>query len=676
MDLKGLVKRKLTARADEVYNLKLNDREISFDAWIRGVENGLERFDMTLDPDTIKTGRTTISYNTHYDGMTVRIFPYAQIGENFIVKNVIEDIIIFVNGGLTDRAVPLIVKAFKANPEVSVVYGDEDIALLRDEEEGSYGSSVYGTRRTPYFKPDWSPNSFLSHFYFCNIVAIRRVSFRELEWGIGNAGAQGLYHTLLRYIYENEDRIYKSVYHIGEILVHAEDYDYNDLTDPKADELARHMRIDSLKNGLNLENPTKITIVIPSKDNSFMLERCISSIYDACPGTIIPEIIVVDNGSSLTERDIIEAIREKLPFRYEYSPMEFNFPRMCNMGAALGTGEFILFLNDDVTFTEPYTLEAMVKEASYFFTGAVGAKLLYPGTRKIQHAGVINNRIGPVHKLQFADDLSVHYHGFNRYVQNVIAVTGACLMVRRSAFEGLGGMNESLRVAFNDVDICFKLYENKYFNVVCNQISLNHAESVSRGKDTDTLSLERLLREKKMLYEEHPALRGYDPFYNRYLVGDDLDTRIIEASEYEYARALEDEVIIKPLDLSGAREDACLVVNVEYAGNYDEYTWDEDSEGLFIQGFSFVTGSDNACYKKLLVLKSDEQTYGVAYEGALRKDVADNCKDQTNVELSGFALHFADGRIAPGIYRVGVLFSHRFAKEKLYSFSNRMLVVK
>ena len=676
MSLKDLIKEKLTKKADMAYELRVNEADASFDSWIRVVENGLERFDMTVDPDMLAQRKATSSYVTHYDGMTVRIFPYAKVGGNFVIKNIIEDIIVFANGELTDRAIPLIVKCFKTNPECSIVYGDEDIAVLDEDESGKYGRTVYGTRNTPFFKPDWSPNAFLSHFYFCNICAIRRVSFREVEWSYGREGADGIYHTLLRYIYEDRGRVYKSVQHIDEILLHATDYANNEITDSNAKNLALRMKVENWNGGPSMERPTKIAVVIPSKDNSRLLGKCITSLYDACPGTISLDLCVVDNGSSTVEKDCVEALREKYGFKYEYHPMEFNFARMCNIGVEKTEGDYILFLNDDVSFTDPYTLEEMLDQASYSFTGAVGAKLLYPGSGKIQHAGVINNRIGPVHKLQFADDTKVYYHGFNKYIQNVLAVTGACLMVRRGIYDNLGGMSEGLKIAFNDVDLCFGLFETGYYNVCCNNISLEHAESVSRGKDTDKDSLIRLLNEKRTLYEEHPAFKGTDPFYSKYLISDCLDTRIVPAGEYEYKRCMEEAVSLSSMSLSKAREDACVFLNIEYADLMSGFSFDEEDEGYYIQGFAFVTGSDNACYKRFLILQGKDMAYAIPYEGCLRKDVAENCKDQTNVELSGFSIRIPKEHIPAGTYRVGVLLSHRFAKEKLYSFSNRELVVK
>ncbi|MCQ2519016.1 MAG: glycosyltransferase [Lachnospiraceae bacterium] len=658
-------------------------KSLSFDSWIRVVEEGLERFDMSYDPEKLeqlkyRKNNGDASYTTHYEGMTVSIVPYNNVGENFVIKNIIEDIIVFVNGNLTDRAVPLIVKHFKSNPNCSIIYGDEDIATINEDAKGYYGQSVYGSRVNPYFKPDWSPNAFLSHFYFCNMVAIRRTAFRDIELSTGLTGAASIYHTLLRYLYEEPQRIYFAVKHIDEILVHATDYECNDITDEAAFKLSKKLKSKGYAEEFSITNKTSLSVIIPSKDNPQMLEKCISSLYDACPGYIVPEIIVVDNGSMEANKLIIEKLSDKLHFRYEYHPMEFNFARMCNIGANVSRGEFILFLNDDVSFVEPYTLEEMVKQASYDFTGAVGAKLLYPNSKKIQHAGVINNRIGPVHKLQFADDAINHYFGFNRYIQNVLAVTGACILMQKKLYVSVGGMNENLRVAFNDVDLCMKIAEAGYFNVCCNNICLEHAESVSRGKDTDPDALKRLLDEKKKLYEGHPAYKGTDPFYSKYLVADCLDTRIVPANEYEYVTNVENVTEPKLISLKKAKEDDCVFLNIEEAAEFSQYSWDDDEEGYYIQGFSFVTGSNNACYKRQILLKPDEsdKCYAFEYEGCLRNDVALNCPDQSNVDLSGFSLYINKELLPEGTYRVGILQTHLWANQKLYRFSNRDLLIK
>ena len=309
----------------------------------------------------------------------------------------------------------------------------------------------------------------------------------------------------------------------------------------------------------------------------------------------------------------------------------------------------------------------------------MGLKLLYPGGSSIQHAGVINNRIGPVHKLQFCDDKNVYYHGYNRNVQNVSAVTAACLMVRRDAFDKVNGLDESLKVAFNDVDFCFRLLEAGYVNVVCNNISAIHAESVTRGRDDDIRSLARLNVAKERLYENHGSLRGYDPYFSKYLLADCLDSRIVPANEYEYERAGEDckKKQVANLKARGTREDACVILSLEYAGEKAEFSFDERDAGtLLIQGFAYVSGADNACYRKAILLQGEQGTFELPINGCVRTDVALACADQTNVEKSGFCINSPATELPSGNYRVGMLMTNKYARERLYAFSNKYMVVK
>ena len=120
-------------------------------------------------------------------------------------------------------------------------------------------------------------------------------------------------------------------------------------------------------------------------------------------------------------------------------------------------GKLLLFLNDDCEVRGSNWLSHMVSLATVKDTGAVGAKLYYPESKRIQHCGIYNIQVGPVHKLQFKEDVRPYYDRRNLDVRNVLAVTAACLMVRKSVFEKNNGFDETLKVAFNDVDFCYKL---------------------------------------------------------------------------------------------------------------------------------------------------------------------------------------------------------------------------
>ena len=658
MNVKDKVKGLVNSYFDSTYQKRLKASKTSYSDWILKKEEGLAHFDMTLEDG--EAYDKSLVFTAKDKAFTALIYPMKKLDASFKVSRCIDDIIVFTNGVLSDTAIPLLEELFETNKAIDVAYGNEDIA---DFDEEALNGIADGSRRDPFFKPGWSPNTFLDHFYFGNIVAIRRSTFRDAVFKEGLSGAEALYDMLLKNIFDKNFNLKCRVRHIDEVLIHVKDYE--------------SARLKPDKKPLETEKEAKITIIIPSKDNPHLLKKCMDSLVETMLSNERCELIVVDNGSSPDNKAEISELSVKYGFTYIYEPSEFNFSKMINLGAGKANGDYLLILNDDITFTEKGTLSKMVSQCSLPFTGCVGAKLLYPDSLMIQHAGVFNNRLGPVHKLQFADDSNEYYFGFNKTVNNVAAVTGACLMIRKTLFKELTGMDEELKVAFNDVDLGFRALEKGFYNVVCNDVFLFHAESVTRGHDTDETSLERLEAEKKRLYDIHKDLRAFDPFYSKYLISDCLDTRIESAEQYEYGTSVEMMDYDKTLNLKKAREDRVSQLSVEYSGEMASFSYDEaDRDFYFIQGFSYIQGSDNALYKRKLILNSKDKCYGFDLMGRLRLDVAAGCQTEQNLELSGFSVKIAKGVLKPGRYRVGMLSIKRFSKEKIFSFSNKYLTVE
>ena len=177
-----------------------------------------------------------------------------------------------------------------------------------------------------------------------------------------------------------------------------------------------------------------VSVVVPSRDHPEILERCLKSFRDKTAYRYY-EWIVVDNGSNAENRAAMEELSRKYGFRYIYEEMPFNFSKMCNLGARQAEGDLLLFMNDDMEIIEKSWLERMAGQALQPETGAVGAKLWYAGTQKIQHAGITNMQIGPSHKLVTFPDDRDYYYGHNEVVCDMIGVTGACLMVSRAKYE-------------------------------------------------------------------------------------------------------------------------------------------------------------------------------------------------------------------------------------------------
>lgn len=430
---------------------------------------------------------------------------------------------------LRPNALYEVVKMLNKNPELDFIYSDED----KVDDNGK-------RRHVPHFKSDWSPDTLMAHMYTCHLGVYRRSIVEEIGGlRVGLEGCQD-YDFTLRFTERT-----KKIGHISKVLYHWRERKESTAVDPAAKpyilEAQKKTKLDALeRRGLTGEleliqymyqyrvryisqkNPL-VSIVIPSKDNFQTLEKCIESLVSLTDYKNY-EIILVDNGSNDENKVRYTELANKHSMNYLYEKMEFNFSRMCNIGAKAAKGEYLLFLNDDIEIIHADWLSRMVGHAELDHIGAVGAKLLYPDGNKIQHAGVIEIENGPVHAFGgLTDDVS-YYFGRNKLDYNWIAVTAACLMIKKEKFEQVDGLDETFAVAYNDVDFCFKLVEAGYFNVLRNDVILYHHESASRGDDrVDEGKMKRLMDEQARLYAKHPDFDKKDPFYNIHLTQHKMD---------------------------------------------------------------------------------------------------------------------------------------------------------
>lgn len=544
---------------------------------------------------------------------------------------------------LSEHALWVLQYWMSVHPQVLCAYGDEDV---NDKEGG---------RRTPWLKPDWSPDLFCSMYYLGGIFCVRKELFFTVcaEY----AGKEILpveYFAKLLFCAGGFEKRTDRIGHIPFTLCHHQSAeDYNSYMCAWATE---NVNAEGISAGREISENTnnKITsVIIPTKDHPDVLERNLRSLVKTTLGVPL-EIVIVDNGSTDENKKKIEKLIRDLTWhdiKYIYEPMEFHFSKMCNIGAKNAKGEYLLFLNDDTEALEEGWLEKMRDKAARPYAGAVGAKLLYPDSDKIQHAGIVNLPMGPVHKLQFRSDKENYYFNRNHVVVNVLAVTAACLMVKAERFHEAGGFAEDLPVAFNDVDFCFSLYEKGYYNVVRNDVSLFHHESLSRGDDEAPEKLKRLERERAKLYERHPALLKKDPFYHVYLNREGLDTRIVPAP-HETLSCESNDVQVKEIPALPPLAETENGKMRLYKGLYVRV---ESVGGNFCQGYSFMSGDDNACYEKKLLFENreDGRCYTVLPERKLRQDLQDNMPDQKNVAMSGFAVNVYG--LPVGNYTIGVM---------------------
>jgi GT2 family glycosyltransferase len=257
-----------------------------------------------------------------------------------------------------------------------------------------------------------------------------------------------------------------------------------------------------------------VEVVIPSKDNFDVLAACIDSIVSK---TIFDRyrITVVENNSqdprtfafyrSLETQGIARVLRFDGPF---------NFSRINNYAVSTTSADILLFLNNDTEILDSSWMARMIGVATRPEVGVVGAKLLYPNGM-VQHSGVVLGLGGLAgHVERYIESHDPGYCGRALFPQEISAVTGACMAVRRRVYLEIGGMDEALRVAFNDIDFCIRVMERGYRNIQLNDVVLIHHESLSRGKD-DTPAKKRLfLEESRIIKAKHGQRLAEDRYFN------------------------------------------------------------------------------------------------------------------------------------------------------------------
>ncbi|MBF0566215.1 MAG: glycosyltransferase family 2 protein [Nitrospirae bacterium] len=452
------------------------------------------------------------------------------------------DYVVIVDGHaiLSPRAFSEMAGTINDNPGVDLLYTDNDTILD-------------GRRQAPCFKPEWSPDRFRSFDYIGPVAVLKK----ELLAIIANCEHdKDLYTELYTCLYgllleagaltSRVIRIPKMLYHLqgSPDCRHSEGFSKGCHGDYCSVGLKdyQQIRVAALRKYLggsatvesthppvckvNYKHSVRplVSIVIPNRDHSCVLDACLKSIiskttYDRY------EIVIVENGSRQIKTFGVYARYEKTAkVRVIPRDGDFNFSAVNNFGAGKAGGEVLLFLNNDTELLTPAWLEEMLGHALRSGVGAVGAKLCYPdGT--IQHAGVVTGMCGIAgHPQQGEPCESDGYLYDLRTVRNVSAVTGACLMVRHELFGQAGGFDEDLALAYNDVDLCLKLAACGHLTIWTPYAVLIHHESKTRGYDLSKTQKERLAGESSIIMEKWGRYieRG-DPYYNPNLTLDKQD---------------------------------------------------------------------------------------------------------------------------------------------------------
>lgn len=416
-----------------------------------------------------------------------------------------------------------VVKVLNERPELDVIYSDED----KIDAEGN--------RFDPHFKADWSPDTLMGNNYISHLGVYRSSIVKSLGgFRKGYEGSQD-YDLVLRVTEQiPEDHIY----HIDKVLYHwrtipgstassgeAKSYIYDSGVKALTDALNRRGIKGTVRPGLisgfyevtyEVLQEELVSVIIPTKNGYDDLKLCVDSIIEK---TSYPnyEIIIADNGSTDPKmQELFAEYKKQLDERFivELIDIPFNYSRINNLAAEKASGKYLLFLNNDTEVIEPNWMTTMVSYAQFDRIGCVGAKLYYPDDTT-QHAGVLVG-IGGVagHALNNYDRTHCGYFGRLVIDVNYLAVTAACMMVKAADFKAVNGFDETLEVAFNDVDLCLKIYELGRYNVYAHQVELYHFESKSRGYEDTPEKQKRFAGEIKKMQDKWPAYIAHDPFYN------------------------------------------------------------------------------------------------------------------------------------------------------------------
>ena len=267
-----------------------------------------------------------------------------------------------------------------------------------------------------------------------------------------------------------------------------------------------------------LEGQPLVSIIIPNKDEKDTLKKCIESIQKKSTYRNF-EIIIVENNSKTVEIfDYYKEIDGRNGVHVVYWDREFNYSAINNFGVSYAKGDYLVCLNNDMEIISADWIEELLGPSQRAGTGIVGARVYYPDDT-IQHAGIIIG-IGGIAGSVFVGQKRTHTGYMHREAlqQDLSAVTAACMMVRRSLFEQLGGFTEQLAVAFNDVDFCLRAREIEYLVVYDPYVELYHYESKTRGAEDTQEKVRRFQTEIEYMRTRWiSVLKNGDPYYNRNL---------------------------------------------------------------------------------------------------------------------------------------------------------------
>jgi len=258
-----------------------------------------------------------------------------------------------------------------------------------------------------------------------------------------------------------------------------------------------------------------VSLIVPTRDRADLLGMCVSGLLDHTDYPAV-ELLIVDHASERPETfKLFDQLKSDPRVRILPHSGPFNYSAINNMAVAQARGSIVGLINNDIDVINSDWLSEMVSLAIMHDVGAVGAKLLYPDDR-VQHGGIVLGVGGVANYFNYAVSRSdIGYFGRNLLTSSVSAVTGACLVIRKSVFEEVGGLNETdLAVAYNDVDFCLRVRKKGYRNVWTPHAELYHHESASRGAEDTPEKTERFQQEMEYMLKTWGYEIEHDAFYN------------------------------------------------------------------------------------------------------------------------------------------------------------------
>lgn len=412
-------------------------------------------------------------------------------------------LVVSADAELAPEALLSLVAALNEDQRIDMLYGDED------RIDGA------GRRVAPYFKPGWSPDLLRATNYIGPLVMVQKELLTSVPEYATMLWEGDLSSIALR-LGERARRIVR----VPQVLCHVHEGS-SDRNVGSGDCDDRHNRTPaacSITEGAHAARASDlpmVSIVVPTRDQGQLLQRCMDSIERTSHG-LRYELIIVDNG---TTESATRQYLEDMSHAHQvlHCPGPFNFSALNNHAIGRASGEYILFLNNDVEAMQQGWLEAMLTHAQRPGVGAVGAKLLYPDG-SVQHAGVVLGVAGVAgHAFRHTPAKGPSYHGFVDLVRNCSAVTAACMLVPKKVFQEVGGFDERLAVEYNDVDLCLRIREQGYRIVYTPKAVLYHYENATRcgtrNPEDETLFCRKwdaLLKEGDPYYHPHLTRKRED----------------------------------------------------------------------------------------------------------------------------------------------------------------------